>query len=120
MLVENGSALRITNVHDFQSAGWGTAVHDLEQAEGETVARPGSDFYEPGYVDVFRFSYHAAIEKPVAPLSAEEEKLLAIVKNIRGVRFFWDCGRLLHPRTPEFLGAAVTDLKSLQDVVPGR
>ncbi|MCE2440161.1 MAG: aminoglycoside phosphotransferase family protein [Candidatus Latescibacteria bacterium] len=120
VFVDNGRSLRITNVHDFQSAGWGTATHDLKQVEGETVARPGSEYHEPGYLEAFRSSYQAAIEKPVAPLSAEEEKLLAIIKNIRGIRFFWDCGRLLHPRTPEFLGAAVSDLEGLQDVVPGR
>ena len=119
VLVENGNSLRISNVHDFQSAGCGTAVHDLRQAEGEAVARPGSDYYEPGYVDAFRSSYQAAIEKPVASLSAEENKLLAIVKNIRGIRFFWDCGRLLHPRTPAFLGAAVSDLESLKDAESG-
>ncbi len=119
VLVENGGYLRITNVHDFQSAGWGTAVHDLQQVEGEGVARPGSDYYEPGYVDAFRSSYQAAIEKPVASLSAEEEKLLAIVKNLRFIRFFWDCGRLLHPKTPEFLGAAVSDLDSLKDAESG-
>ncbi len=119
VLVENGGYLRITNVHDFQSAGWGTAVHDLQQVEGEAAARPGSDYYEPGYVDAFRSSYRAAIEKPVASLSATEEKLLAIVKNLRGIRFFWDCGRLLHPKTPEFLGAAVSDLESLKDEGPG-
>ncbi len=113
VLVENGGSLRITNVHDFQSTGWGTAVHDLRQVEGEVAARPGSAHYEPGYVEAFRSSYRAAIEIPVAPLSAEEEKLLAIVKNIRGIRFFWDCGRLLHPRTPDFLGAAVSDLEGL-------
>ncbi len=118
VLVENGKSLRISNVHDFQSAGCGTAVHDLRQSEGEAVARPGSDYYEPGYVDAFRSSYQAAIEKPVASLSAEENKLLAIVKSIRGIRFFWDCGRLLHPRTPEFLGAAVSDLESLRDMGP--
>ena len=118
VLVENGGYLRITNVHDFQSAGWGTAVHDLQQVEGEAAARPGSDYYEPGYVDAFRSSYQAAIEKPVASLSAAEEKALAIVKNIRGIRFFWDCGRLLHPKTPEFLGAAVSDLESLRDMGP--
>ncbi len=113
VLVENGGSLRITNVRDFQSAGWGTAVHDLQQVEGEAVAGPDSDHYEPGYVDEFRSSYRAAIEKPVATLSAEEEKLLAVVKNICGIRFFWDCGRLLHPGTPAFLGAAVSDLESL-------
>ena len=113
VLVEDGGSLRITNVHDFQSAGWGTAIHDLQQVEGEAVAGPGSDHHEPGYLDAFRSSYRAAIEEPVAPLSAEEEKLLAVVKNIRGIRFFWDCGRLLHPRTPEFLGAAVGDLEGL-------
>ena len=59
-------------------------------------------------------------EKPVASqLSATEEKLLAIVKNLRGIRFFWDCGRLLHPRTPAFLGAAVSDLESLKDAESG-
>ena len=115
VLVENGGSLRITNVHDFQSAGWGTAKHDLQQVEGEAeaVAGPGSDHYEPGYVDAFRSSYRAAIEDPVATLSVEELKLLSIVKNIRGIRFFWDCGRLLHPRTPEFLGSAVSGLESL-------
>lgn len=113
VLVGNGGTLRITNVHDFQSAGWGTAKHDLQQVEGEAAARPGSDHYEPGYVDAFRSSYRAAIEDPVATLSVEELKLLSIVKNIRGIRFFWDCGRLLHPRTPEFLGAAVSGLESL-------
>ena len=30
------------------------------------------------------------------------------------VRFFWDCGRLLHPKTPEYVGAAIADLESLQ------
>ena len=114
VLVMNGGSLQITNAHDFQSAGWGTAILDLQQVKGETLARPGSDYYESGYVDAFRSSYEAAVEKPVARLSQHEEKLLAIVKNIRGIRFFWDCGSLLHPRTPEFLGAAVTDLESLR------
>lgn len=113
VLVENGGSLRITNVHDFQSAGWGTAVHDLQQVEGEAAVGRGSDDHEPGYVDAFRSSYRATIEEPVAPLSSEEAKLLAVVKKIRGIRFFWDCGRLLHPRTPSFLGAAVSDLESL-------
>lgn len=113
VLVENGSSLRITNVHDFQSAGWGTAVHDLQQVEGEAVAGPGSDYYQPGYLDAFRSSYRATIEEPVAPLSSEEAKLLAVVKKVRGIRFFWDCGRLLHPGTPAFLGAAVSDLESI-------
>ena len=119
VFVDNGRSLRITNVHDFQSAGWGTATHDLKQVEGETVAKPGSEYHEPGYLEAFRSSYRAAIAKPVASLSAEEEKLLAIVKNIRGVRFFWDCGRLLHPRTPELLGAAVSDLESLNGAESG-
>ena len=113
VLVENGGSLRITNVHDFQSAGWGTAVHDQQQVEGEAAVRRGSDDHEPGYVDAFRSSYRATIEEPVAPLSSEEAKLLAVVKRIRGIRFFWDCGRLLHPGTPAFLGAAVSDLESL-------
>ena len=118
VLVANGGSLRITNVHDFQSAGWGTAVHDLQQVEGEAAAGPDSDHYEPGYLDAFRCSYRAAIEKQVATLTAEEEKLLAVVKKIRGIRFFWDCGRLLHPRTPEFLGAAVSGLESLKGTDP--
>lgn len=116
VLVENGRSLRITNVHDFQSAGWGTATHDLHQVEGETLARPDSDCYEPGYVEAFRSSYLAAIGKPLEPLSPDEEKLLEIVKNIRVIRFFWDCGRLLHPGTPDFLGAAMSNLESLRDV----
>ena len=118
VLVENGNSLRISNVHDFQSAGCGTAVHDLRQAEGEAVARPGSDYYEPGYVDAFRSSFEAVTGEPPTQLSATEEKQLAIVKNLRVIRFFWDCGRLLHPKTPEFLGAAVSDLESLQDMGP--
>lgn len=116
VLVENNGSLRIANVHDFQSAGWGTQLRDLQQVEGETVARPDSECYEPGYVEGFRSSYLAAIEKPLAPLSPDEERLLEIVKNIRVIRFFWDCGRLLHPRTPDFLGAAVSNLESLRDV----
>ena len=114
MLVENGSSLRVANIHDFQSAGRGTAILDLQQVEGETLARPGSDYYESGYVDAFRSSYKAAVENPIAPLSTAEERVFSIVKNIRGIRFFWDCGRLLHPRTPDFLGAAVSDLESLK------
>ena len=116
VLVENGNSLRISNVHDFQSAGWGTAAHDLRQAEGEYVARPGSEHFEPGYVDAFRSSYNAVIEKPLMELSPVEEKVLSIVANLRGIRFFWDCGRLLHPKTPEFLGAAVSDIESLHGV----
>ena len=116
VLVENGNSLRISNVHDFQSAGWGTAAHDLRQAEGEYVARPGSEHFEPGYVDAFRSSYNAIIEKPLMELSPVEEKVLSIVANLRGIRFFWDCGRLLHPRTPEFLSAAVSDIESLHGV----
>ena len=116
VLVENGNALRISNVHDFQSAGWGTAAHDLRQAEGEYVVKPGSEHFEPGYVDAFRSSYNAVIEKPLMELSPVEEKVLSIVANLRGIRFFWDCGRLLHPKTPEFLGAAVSDIESLHGV----
>ena len=116
VLVENGGSLRITNVHDFQSAGWGTQLRDLQQVEGESLARPDSDCYEPGYVEAFRSSYLAAMGKPLVPLSPDEEKLLEIVKNIRVIRFFWDCGRLLHPRTPDFLGAAMSNLESLRDV----
>ena len=118
VLVENGGSPRITNVHDFQSAGWGKAVHDLQQVEGEAVAKRASKYFEPGYMDAFRSAYEAVTGEPPTQLSASEEKLLAIVKNLRGVRFFWDCGRLLHPRTPEFLGAAVSDLESLQDMDP--
>ena len=116
VLVENGNALRISNVHDFQLAGWGTAAHDLRQAEGEYVARPGSEHFEPGYVDAFRSSYNAVIEKPLMELSPVEEKVLSIIANLRGIRFFWDCGRLLHPKTPEFLGAAVSNIESLHGV----
>ena len=116
VLVENGNSLRISNVHDFQSAGWGTAAHDLRQAEGEYVTRPGSEYFEPGYVDAFRSSYNAVIEKPLMELSPVEEKVLSIVANLRMIRFFWDCGRLLHPRTPEFLSAAVSDLEHLHGV----
>lgn len=116
VLVENGSSLRITNVHDFQSAGWGTAAHDLRQAEGEYVTRPGSEHFEPGYVDAFRSSYNAVTEKPLTELSPVEEKVLSIVANLRMIRFFWDCGRLLHPKTSEFLGAAVSDIESLHGV----
>ena len=116
VLVENGYSLRISNVHDFQSAGWGTAAHDLRQAEGEYVVKPGSEHFEPGYVDAFRSSYETVIEKPLMELSLIEEKILSIVANLRGIRFFWDCGRLLHPRTPEFLSAAVSDLESLHGV----
>ncbi|MDE3260175.1 MAG: aminoglycoside phosphotransferase family protein [Gemmatimonadota bacterium] len=115
VLVENNGSLRIANVHDFQSAGWGTPALDLQQVEGESLAKPDSDCYEPGYVDAFRSSYQAVIGEPLAPLSPEEGKLLAVVKNARGIRFFWDCGRLLHPRTPDFLGAAVSDLERLHD-----
>ena len=115
VLVENNRSLRIANVHDFQSAGWGTQLRDLQQVEGETLTRPDSDCHEPGYVEAFRSSYLAAIGIPLAPLSPDEEKLLEIVKNIRVVRFFWDCGRLLHPRTPDFLGAALSNLESLHD-----
>ena len=120
VLVENGGSLRIANVHDFQSAGWGTQLRDLQQVEGESLARPDSDCYEPGYVEAFRSSYLAAIGKPLVPLSPDEEKLLEIVKNIRVIRFFWDCGRLLHPRTPDFLGAAVSGLESLHDSIAVR
>ena len=120
VLVENGGSLRIANVHDFQSAGWGTPLRDLQQVEGETLARPDSDCYEPGYVEAFRSSYLAAIGKPLVPLSPDEEKLLEIVTNIRVIRFFWDCGRLLHPRTPDFLGAAVSGLESLHDSIAVR
>ena len=109
VLVENGGSLRITNVHDFQSAGWGTPSHDLRQVEGEFVAKPDSEFFESGYVDAFRSSYQAVTGEIPAQLSRAEKKVLSIVKNIRGIRFFWDCGRLVHPRTPEFLGAAVSD-----------
>lgn len=116
VLVENGNSLRISNVHDFQSAGWGTAVHDLRQAEGEYVARPSSEYFEPGYVDAFRASYNAVIEKPLMELSPVEEKVLSIVANLRWIRFFWDCGRLLHPKTPDFLSTAVSDLESLHGV----
>ena len=116
VLVENSNSLHISNVHDFQSAGWGTAAHDLRQAEGEYVARPGSEHFEPGYVDAFRSSYNVVIEKPVTELSSVEEKVLSIVANLRGIRFFWDCGRLLHPKTPEFLGAVVSDIESLHGV----
>ena len=116
VLVENSNSLRISNVHDFQSAGWGIAAHDLRQAEGEYVARPGSEHFEPGYVDAFRSSYNAVIEKPLMELSPVEEKVLSIVANLRGIRFFWDCGRLLHPKTPEFLGEAVSDIESLHGV----
>ena len=116
VLVENGNSLRISNVHDFQSAGWGTAAYDLRQAEGEYVARPGSEHFEPGYVDVFRSSYNAVIKKPLTKLSPVEEKVLSIVANLRWIRFFWDCGRLLHPKTPEFLSAAVSDIESLHGV----
>lgn len=116
VLVENGSSLRITNVHDFQSAGWGIAAHDLQQAEGEYVTKPGSEHFEPGYVDAFRSSYNAVTEKPFTELSPVEEKVLSIVANLRMIRFFWDCGRLLHPKTPEFLGAAVSDIESLHGV----
>lgn len=90
VLVENGNSLRISNVHDFQSAGCGTAVHDLRQVEGESVARPGSKHFEPGYVDAFRSSYVAVTGEPPTQLSAAEEKLLAIVKNLGFIRFFWD------------------------------
>ncbi|MDE2887211.1 MAG: aminoglycoside phosphotransferase family protein [Gemmatimonadota bacterium] len=117
VLVENGGSLRIANVHDFQSAGWGTQLRDLQQVEGETLARPDSDCYEPGYVEAFRSSYLAAIGKPLVPLSPDEEKLLEIVKNIRVIRFFWDCGRLLHPRTPDFLRAAMSNLERLHDAI---
>ena len=116
VLVENGNSLRISNVHDFQSAGWGTAAHDLRQAEGEYVARPSSEYFEPGYVDAFRSSYNAVIENPLMELSPVEKKVLSIVANLRMIRFFWDCGRLLHPRTPEFLSAAVSDLEHLHGV----
>ena len=116
VLVENGNSLRISNVHDFQSAGWGTAAYDLRQAEGEYVVKPSSEHFEPGYVDAFRSSYSAVIEKPVTELSPVEEKVLSIVANLRMIRFFWDCGRLLHPKTPDFLGTAVSDLESLQGV----
>ena len=116
VLVENGNALRISNVHDFQSAGWGTAAPDLRQAEGEYVVKPGSEHFEPGYVDAFRSSYEAVIEKSLMELSPVEEKVLSIVANLRMIRFFWDCGRLLHPKTPEFLGAAVSDIESLHGV----
>ena len=116
VLVENGNSLRISNVHDFQSAGWGTAAHDLQQAEGEYVARPSSEYFEPGYVDAFRSSYNAVIKKPLTKLSPVEEKVLSIVANLRWIRFFWDCGRLLHPKTPDFLSATVSDLESLQSV----
>ena len=51
MFVENGRSLRISNVHDFQSAGWGTAIYDLQQAEGEYIAKPGSEYFETGYID---------------------------------------------------------------------
>ena len=115
VLVDSDGSLQISNVHDLQSAGWGTATHDLQQVEGETLARSGSEYHEPGYLETFRSSYLAAMVKPLAPLSPDEEKLLAVVKNISGIRFFWDCGRLLHPRTPEFLGVAVSDLESLHD-----
>ena len=116
VLVENGNSLRISNVHDFQSAGWGTAAHDLRQAEGEYVVKPGSEHFEPGYVDAFRSSYNAVIKKPLTELSPVEEKILSIVTNLRGIRFFWDCGRLLHPKTPDFLSTAVSDIESLHGV----
>ncbi len=116
VLVENGNSLRISNVHDFQSAGWGTAAHDLRQAEGEYVVKPGSEHFEPGYVDAFRCSYETVIEKPLMELSPVEEKILSIVASLRGIRFFWDCGRLLHPRTPDFLSAAVSDVEHLHGV----
>jgi hypothetical protein len=116
VLVENSNSLRISNVHDFQSAGWGIAAHDLRQAEGEYVVRPNSEHFESGYVDAFRSSYNAVIEKPLMELSRVEEKILSIVAHLRGIRFFWDCGRLLHPKTSEFLGAAVSDIESLHGV----
>ena len=62
---------------------------------------------------IFRSSYKAVIGQPPTELSAVEEKVLSIIKNLRQVRFFWDCGRLLHPKTPEYVGAAITDLESL-------
>ena len=116
VLVENGNSLRISNVHDFQSAGWGTAAHDLRQAEGEYVVKPSSEHFEPGYVDAFRSSYETVIEKPLMELSLIEEKILSIVANLRWIRFFWDCGRLLHPKTPDFLSAAVSDIEHLHGV----
>ena len=73
------------------------------------MAKPDSEFFESGYVDAFRSSYQAVTGEIPAQLSRAEKKVLSIVKNIRGIRFFWDCGRLVHPRTPEFLGAAVSD-----------
>ena len=113
VLVENGSSLRISNVHDFQSAGWGTAIYDLQQAEGEYIAKPSSEHFETGYIDAFRSSYQTIIGEPPTESSAVEEKVLSIIKNLRQVRFFWDCGRLLHPKTPEYVGAAIADLESL-------
>ena len=41
VLVENGGSPRITNVHDFQSAGWGTAVHDLQQVGRRSCGQAG-------------------------------------------------------------------------------
>ena len=114
VLVENGSSLRISNVHDFQSAGWGTAIYDLQQAEGEYIAKPSSEHFKTGYIDAFRSSYQTVIGEPPTELLAVEEKVLSIIKNLRQVRFFWDCGRLLHPKTPEYVGAAIADLESLQ------
>ena len=80
------------------------------------MVKPSSEHFEPGYVDAFRSSYNAVIEKPVMELSPVEEKVLSIVANLRWIRFFWDCGRLLHPKTPDFLSAAVSDIESLQSV----
>ena len=113
VLVENGSALRISNVHDFQLAGWGTAIYDLQQAEGEYIAKPSSEHFETGYIDAFRSSYKAVIGEPPTELSAVEEKVLSIIKNLRQVRYFWDCG-LLHPKAPEYIGGAIANLESLK------
>ncbi len=80
------------------------------------MTRPGSEHFEPGYVDAFRSSYNVVTEKPLTELSPVEEKVLSIVANLRMIRFFWDCGRLRHPKTSEFLGAAVSDIESLHGV----
>ena len=91
-----------------------TGVHDRLQAGGEYVHKPDSEHFEPGYLDAFQSSYERVLGRPRAGVSAVEEKVLAIVSNLRQVMFFRDCGLLLHPKTPRHMAAAVSDLESLQ------
>ena len=104
--------VEVTGICDFQFASYGHRIFDLLHVEGDFRRKPREIYSHPGYVEQFYEGYGEA-GGMLNPLNPTHRILREIINKTGTISYWWNCGKVLHPNTPNWLKDILMGLREL-------